>query len=341
MKTVVAILNWNGLDLLKAFLPGVVKTASPIAEIAVIDNCSSDGSVEWIRINFPSVTIVQNAINEGFAKGYNDGLRQLSADIFVLLNSDVEVTENWLKPLVEIMQKPAVVAAQPKIRSYFQREYFEYAGAAGGYIDRDGFIFCRGRMFDSYEKDNGQYDDDREIFWATGACLAVNAEAFRSVGGLDEDFFAHMEEIDLCWRLKNSGKKVMYCHHSIVFHQGGGTLSKINPQKTYLNFRNNLFLLLKNYRLGNVYSKLFGRMALDALAALKFLSQGQFLHFWAVARAHFDFYGKARRFVSKRKQLESTIAQPNVVGYFRKSVVWQYFVKNKRKFSELDPKDFT
>jgi len=340
MKIVVAILNWNGQELLKEFLPGVVENTSHLAEISVIDNHSSDDSIGWISRTFPEITIVKNDYNYGFAKGYNIGLKQLNADIFILLNSDVKVTENWLEPLMETMRDPDVAAAQPKIRSYFQKEYFEYAGAAGGYIDKDGFIFCRGRMFDTFEKDKSQYNDDREIFWATGACLAVRADDFKKVGGLDEDFFAHMEEIDLCWRLKNAGKKIMFSHRSVVFHQGGGTLSKINPQKTYLNFRNNLFLLLKNYRYGNLFFKMFRRMALDGLAGLKFLSQGQLSHFRAVLRAHVSFYKNCGKFLRKRKNLSATIKDPNGTGFYQKSVVWQYFINKHRKFSDLDQSEF-
>lgn len=340
MKTVVAILNWNGVKLLQEFLPDVIRYSSPHAEVAVIDNNSTDDSVKWIRNHYPDVRVIENSSNEGFASGYNSGLRQLDADLFVLLNSDVKVTESWLAPIIEMFVDEKVVAAQPKVRSYHQPDHFEYAGAAGGFMDRDGFIFCRGRIFDSFEKDDDQYNDNREIFWATGACLAVRSNAYWSVGGLDEDFFAHMEEIDLCWRLKNTGKRIMYCSGSTVYHVGGGTLSKINPRKTYLNFRNNLFLLLKNYRLGNVLTKIFFRLILDGLAALKFLLQGQFQHFIAVFRAHFSFYNSFRKFSKKRKLLEATIHQPNISGYYQKSIVWQYFVNGKRKFSELNEQDF-
>lgn len=341
MKTVVAILNWNGLKLLQEFLPDVIRYSSPHAKIAVIDNSSSDESVSWIKAHHPDVQVIENTTNEGFASGYNTGLKQIDAELFILLNSDVKVTETWLAPLIAMFGDEKVVAAQPKVRSYHQPEYFEYAGAAGGFMDRDGFIFCRGRIFDSFEKDNGQYNNNREIFWATGACLAVRSNAYWSVGGLDEDFFAHMEEIDLCWRLKNTGKRIMYCSESTVYHVGGGTLNKINPRKTYLNFRNNLFLLLKNYRLGNVMGKLFFRMFLDGLAVWKFLFQGQWRHCGAVLRAHYSFYSSFGKFRQKRKQLEDTIHEPNTSGYYHKSIVWQYFMKGKRKFSELDEQDFS
>lgn len=340
MKAVVAILNWNGQKLLQQFLPGVIQTAAHRAEIAVIDNASTDNSVEWIQTNHPEITVIRNSSNEGFAKGYNSGLTQLSADIFILLNSDIEVTAGWIEPLLDMFQNGDVAAAQPKIRSWHQRDSFEYAGAAGGFIDRDGFIFCRGRMFDTYEQDLGQYDYDREIFWATGACLAIRADAFVRAGGLDEDFFAHMEEIDLCWRLKNAGMKIWYCHRSMVYHQGGGTLNKINPQKTYLNFRNNLFLILKNYRLRNVFIKLLWRMVMDGLAGIRFLIQGQWAHCLAVIRAHFSFYASFGRFYKKRQQLAVTIQGANYTGFYRKSVVWKYFIEKRKRFSDLDPTDF-
>lgn len=341
MKAAVAILNWNGQQLLEKFLPGVVEHSAHLADIVVIDNNSSDHSIEWIRNNFPSVEVIQNDSNGGFAAGYNVGLRRIEADLFVLLNSDVEVTSGWLEPLLSTLNQPGVVAAQPKIRSYQLRNQFEYAGAAGGFIDRDGFVFCRGRIFNHFETDNGQYDDTREVFWATGACLAVNAKAFWNVGGLDEDFFAHMEEIDLCWRLKNTGKKVMYCGQSTVYHMGGGTLSKINPRKTYLNFRNNLFLILKNYRTGNVWLKIIWRLKLDGLAGIKFLAEGQFRHFAAVIRAHFSFYRQIPSFVRKRKSLSSTVHKPNFHGLYNRSVVWQYFVRKKQNFSDLNQSDFS
>lgn len=340
MKTAVVVLNWNGLELLQKFLPDVVQHSAAIADIVVIDNCSSDESVSWLKREHPEVTLIENESNLGFAGGYNAGLRQVEAECFILLNSDVKVTENWLPPLIQAFSDPKVVAAQPKVRSYNQPNSFEYAGAAGGFIDKDGFIFCRGRMFDHFEKDSGQYDENLEIFWATGACLAVNSQAFWRVGGLDEDFFAHMEEIDLCWRLKNTGSSAVYCAESVVYHIGGGTLSKLSPQKTYLNFRNNLYLLLKNYRIGNVRLKLLRRMIMDGLAAYKFLVGGQLGHFFAVFRAHISFYKNYRRFSAKRKSLNATIHKPNMVGYYSKSVVWAYFVQGKRRFSELNPKDF-
>lgn len=340
MKTVVAILNWNGQKLLEEFLPGIIAHSAHLAEIAVIDNASTDESVNWLRRTHPEVTLVQNEENGGFARGYNQGLKQLQADAYVLLNSDVEISAGWLEPLIESLSNEQVVAAQPKVLSYQQRNRFEYAGAAGGFIDRDGFVFCRGRMFNQFEMDEGQYDDDREVFWATGACLAIKSKDYWAVGGLDEDFFAHMEEIDLCWRLKNTGKHIVYCGRSTVYHMGGGTLSKINPQKTYLNFRNNLFLILKNYHSGSVTRKLLWRMMLDGLAAFKFLLEGQPGHFRAVLRAHLSFYRGYSNCLQKRRVLAANLNRPNLHGFYKRSVVWQYFIRRKTKFSDLNPGDF-
>jgi len=293
-----------------------------------------------LQKNYPQVNIVVNQSNGGYAKGYNDGLKKIDADVYVLLNSDVEVTKGWLEPLIEMMENPDYAGIQPKVLSFQNRNQFEYAGAAGGFIDRDGFMFCRGRMFNTFEQDNGQYDDCIEVFWATGACLVVRSSAYWQVDGLDEDFFAHMEEIDLCWRLKNAGYKIGYCGKSTVYHVGGGTLSRISPRKTYLNFRNNLFLLLKNYRGSSVFFKLFFRMFLDGVAAFKFLFEGHFLHFFAVFRAHMCFYWSIGKFIEKRKRLAATIHNPNSIGFYEKSVVWAYFVNKKRDFSQLEKAAF-
>ncbi len=340
MQTVVAILNWNGLSWLQKFLPDVVRY-SPEAAVAVIDNASTDESLAWIKSHHPEVQIIQLDRNYGFAGGYNKGLEKLEAENFVLLNSDVAVTPGWLAPMLLAMEGNGWDALQPKILSFQQKDTFEYAGAAGGFIDRDGFVFCRGRMFNHFEKDEGQYNKASEVFWASGAALLVKALSYREAGGLDEDFFAHMEEIDLCWRLKNKGKRIGYCPDSVVYHVGGGTLSKINPRKTYLNFRNNLYLLVKNYHGGNLGVKLFWRMFLDGLAAFKFLFEGQFRHFFAVFRAHMSLYANLAKFLKKRKSLAPGIKINRHSGYYKRSVVWQYFLKGKKHFLNLHPDDFT
>ncbi|MDX1545146.1 MAG: glycosyltransferase family 2 protein, partial [Christiangramia sp.] len=253
MKVAVVILNWNGKELLKQFLPSVIQYSEK-ATIYVADNASTDDSVEFLKSSFPQVKIIQNSLNAGYAGGYNLALKSVEEDIHILLNSDVEVTENWLEPIVEVFEKePGTAAIQPKILDHKRKDRFEYAGAAGGYIDKYGYPFCRGRVFQHMEEDHGQYNDDRYIFWASGACLAVRRSAYNEVGGLDEDFFAHQEEIDLCWRLQNMGHKIKYVSNSRIYHVGGATLQNMNPQKTFFNFRNSLFLLLKNLKSPKVY----------------------------------------------------------------------------------------
>ena len=340
-KVAVVILNWNGKEMLNTFLPSVVEYSGN-SRIYVADNASIDNSVSFIQKNYPDIKIIRNKENHGYANGYNVALKQIEAEYYILLNSDVEVTPNWIGPIIDIMDKDRSIAAcQPKILSFKEKDQFEYAGAAGGFIDKDGFMFCRGRMFDSFEHDNGQYDGITEIFWATGACLFIRAELFHETGGLDEDFFAHMEEIDVCWRLKNLGYKIFFNSGSIVYHLGGGTLSNINPKKTYLNFRNNLYLLTKNYNQGNYFLKLIYRMLLDGLAAVKFMFDGHPRHSFAVLHAHFSFYKRIRRFYRKRISIQKNIKQKHVSGIFRKSVVFAYFLFGKKKFSDLKTEDFT
>jgi len=266
----VVILNWNGKPLLEQFLPSVVKYSKQ-ATIYVADNASTDNSVSFVNANFPEVHIVENEVNGGYAKGYNDALSHIEADIYCLLNNDVEVTENWLSPIISTFVSDTKVAAiQPKILDYKNRNFFEYAGAAGGYIDALGYPYCRGRIFDTIEQDKGQYDDTATIFWASGACLFIRKSVFDKVGKLDEDFFAHQEEIDLCWRIQNNGYKITYAGSSTVYHLGGATLDTMNPKKTYLNFRNNLYLLVKNVPGNKVWIILFARMILDGIAGIKF-----------------------------------------------------------------------
>lgn len=330
MKVAVVILNWNGKDLLEKFLPSVVKFSNE-ANVYVADNASADDSVAYVSEFFPSVKIIQNKVNGGYAKGYNDALKNLSEEIFVLLNSDVEVTENWLQPVISEFEKDAsVVAAQPKILDYKNKEYFEYAGAAGGFIDKYGYPFCRGRIFNTLEKDLEQYNDVAPIFWASGACLFVKSKAFWDCGGLDEDYFAHQEEIDLCWRLQTFGGKILYVGSSEVYHVGGATLASANPQKTFYNFRNSLLNILKNTNGTKTFTSLFVRLVLDGIAAFQFLVQGKPKHFVAILKAHFSFYKLIPKFNKKRKIYGSTLNY-----FYTKSIVIQYFIKNKKVFNEL------
>ena len=335
MRLAVVILNWNGKSFLEKFLPSVVSNSQE-ATIYVADNASSDGSLKFITDNFPSVKRIDNGENLGFAGGYNKALENLTEEFFVLLNSDVETTHNWLQPAITLFDSDQQVAAiQPKILSYKDKVSFEYAGAAGGFIDKNGYPFCRGRIFDSLEKDNGQYDSTQEIFWATGACMFIRSSVYKQLGGLDDDFFAHMEEIDLCWRTKRAGFKVMAQPKSVVYHVGGGTLHKSNPFKTFLNFRNGLELLAKNLPKNRLFFGILTRLLWDALAAFKFLSSGSFKDFTAVIRAHIAFYGRLRKTLDKRSGNYN-----QVKGQYSGNIVTDYFLKGKKKFSVLSSDKF-
>jgi GT2 family glycosyltransferase len=337
-KASVVILNWNGTKFLKKFLPGVIEhSISDGIDVIVADNGSTDDSLAILKSDFPQVRIIELDKNYGFAGGYNKALELVDAEYFILLNSDIEVTENWILPIIDYMDNnPQVGACQPKLRNYYDREYFEYAGAAGGFIDKYGYSFCRGRIFDAIEKDNGQYDDIIPVFWATGACMFVRAEAFKKVGCLDDEFFAHMEEIDLCWRLKLAGYSVMYVPFVKVFHVGGGSLPKENPQKTFLNFRNNLYLLYKNLPTHYLYRILIIRIFLDYLAAFKYLINLKFKHFFAIFKSHLNFsrkisYLKSQRSI-RRDALMNKALQPEMLG---KSLLIEYFIKRNRLFNKI------
>ena len=340
-RVAIVILNWNGRSFLERFLPSVIEHCPKNAEVIVADNASTDDSISWMKANHPAIRIIQNSENGGFAKGYNDALVQVDAEYLVLLNSDIEVTSGWLEPMIALMDADQSIAAcQPKIRAFARKEEFEYAGAAGGFIDKWGYPFCRGRIFDTYEKDNGQYNDSCEIAWATGACLMIRNSDWKMVGGLDADFFAHMEEIDLCWRLRNRSRKIMYCAEAMVYHVGGGTLNKTSPRKTYLNFRNNLILLTKNHAPRLFWIKLFLRMVLDGVAGLRFLLSGDFAHFTAVIKAHFSFYGMLGSTLRKRKQLKSEITMYAETCVYDGNIVFDYFLKGKKQYSQLDQSKF-
>ena len=340
-RVAVVILNWNGEKFLRQFLPGVVQFSESMADVVVIDNASTDQSLSILRNEFPSVTIIELDKNYGFAGGYNQGLRHVSHEFFVLLNSDVEVTPDWISPVLRYMDDtPRMAACQPKILDFHRKEWFEYAGAAGGYIDKDAYAFCAGRVFFEFEKDLGQYNRNEEVFWASGAAMFIRRDAWIEVGGLDEDFFAHMEEIDLCWRLKNRGYKVGACRESKVYHYGGGTLDRQSPFKTYLNFRNNLYMLVKNYHTSNLRLKLIRRMLLDGVAGLRFLTEGKWSHFTAVLKAHGSFYGSMRALQRKRRKEELSIVEPNLTGVYNQSILKYFFLLKKRRFTDLNPDDF-
>ncbi len=337
-KVAIVILNWNGEKLLQEFLPEVIKNSDlPNVDIIVADNASTDGSIDIIKTKFPSVRIIQLDKNYGFTGGYNRALKEVSAEYFILLNSDVAPGSNWLLPLIKEMESNEDTAiCVPKIKSYRQLTHFEYAGAAGGYIDKYGFPFCKGRIFNQIEEDCGQYDKSASIFWASGASLMIRSELYYESGGLDEDFFAHMEEIDLCWRLKNRGWKIKYIHNSEVYHLGGATLDYKNPRKVYLNFRNNLFLLTKNIAKHKLWIKLIQRMLLDGVAAIKFIFSGEIVNFWSVLKAHLSFYKYFFKMYKKRRtnlKYEKINNHPEI---YPKSIVGQFFLKNNTNFNELE-----
>lgn len=325
-KIAVVILNWNGAKLLEQFLPSVV-AYSEEAKIYVADNASTDNSIEIIRSKFPQITIIKNEGNYGFAKGYNVALQQVEEDYYALVNSDIEVTENWLTPILSIFDNEAEIGIiQPKILDYKNKAYFEYAGAAGGYIDQFGYPYCRGRIFDTIEKDLGQYNDHSNIFWASGACLFIRKDIYRKLNGFDDDFFAHQEEIDLCWRAFNLGYTAKYTSKSVVYHVGGATLNEGNPKKTFLNFRNSLLMLTKNLPERKLFIIVFLRLCLDGLAGIQFILKGKFKHCWAIVKAHFAFYSLINKTLKKREGKTS----PDY--YHNKSIVYQYFVKNGKVF---------
>jgi GT2 family glycosyltransferase len=308
----------------------------PNVEIVIADNASTDDSLEFLKSKYPALKTILLEKNYGFAEGYNRALAQLDSEYFVLLNSDVEVTEGWIQPLISMMDADKQIAAcQPKLRWYDDKQYFEYAGAAGGFIDKFGYPFCRGRIFSTVEIDNGQYEIIEDIFWATGACLVVRAELYKLSGGLDNDFFAHMEEIDLCWRLKGMGYRIVYNPQSVVFHVGGGTLPQDNPFKTYLNFRNNISLLFKNSFEGNIGSILFQRMILDGIAALRFIAVREFGNFWAVFKAHLYLYSNYRKILAKRRLNRILFKQTSHKEMYNGSIVFSYFLKKKHHFNTL------
>lgn len=333
MQTAVVILNWNGRHMMEKFLPSVTANTTGDAEVIIADNGSTDDSIEFLHSHYPSLRIIQLDQNYGFAEGYNRALAQVEADYYVLLNDDVEVTPHWIEPVIaQMQQNPQTAICQPKLLMYDRRDTFEYAGAAGGFIDSYGYPFCRGRLFDVVEQDHGQYDDPREIFWASGAAMFVRADVWHQLGGLDGDFFAHMEEIDFCWRAKNKGYRVEYCPQSVIYHVGGGTLPKSNPRKTYLNFRNNLSMLYKNLPDGRLNRVLLLRLVLDDVAALKFLLERKPKEFQAVFQAHRDYRRRKPGLRLKREAL-----RPRQVScIYRGHLLLDFYLRGKKHFSTLE-----
>jgi GT2 family glycosyltransferase len=332
LKLAIVILNWNGEKLLEKFIPSILKYSNlPNIEIFVADNASTDSSVSFLKENYPTIKIIQNKENGGFAKGYNRALKHIKTDIFCLLNSDVDVTKNWLQPIITTFEKEKETAIiQPKILDYKNKLKFEYAGAAGGFIDKYGYPFCRGRIFNTLEKDKAQYNNNKEIFWASGACFFIRSKTFFELNGFDEDYFAHQEEIDLCWRAQNLNKKIKYIGNSKIFHVGGATLNDLNPKKTFLNFRNSLFSLVKNLPKKSLLPIIFTRLVLDGLAGIKFLLELKPKHTFAILKAHFSFYKNLNKMLKKRNGNNQKTDY-----YLVKNVVWNYFILNKRKFTDF------
>jgi len=337
-KISIVILNWNGSSFLQRFLPSVVACSEGNNEIIVADNGSTDSSRMVVETSFPSVKYLQLERNYGFAEGYNRALAHISTEYLVLLNSDVQVTPGWLKPMAELMENDSSIGiCQPKILSLDRPDEFEYAGAGGGFIDRFGYPYCRGRILQEVEKDSGQYDDAMPVSWASGACMMVRADLWKKCKGFDADFWAHMEEIDLCWRVQHLGYKVFVCPGSVVYHIGGGTLNYNSPLKIYLNFRNNLYLLFKNLPGKQLATKLPARMLLDGAAAFAFLLKGEGRSFGKVFAAHLKFYGSLSSLIRKRRVIFQSGKIKNIGLTTDKSIVWNYFVRKRRKFSELKP----
>ncbi len=337
--TAIVILNWNGLSWLQRFLPGVLQHAEG-AQVVVADNGSSDGSLAWLR-GLSGVRTIALDHNMGFAGGYNAALAQVEAAYYVLLNSDVEVRPGWLSCLrARLERDPGMAACQPKVLAHAHPDRFEHAGAAGGFIDRNGYPFCRGRIFEITEADRGQYDDDRELFWATGACLMVRAAAFHEAGGFDPTLFAHMEEIDLCWRLRRRGWRIGYAAGASVLHVGGGALGYGSPRKTYLNFRNSLIVLTKNLRTGWLPGRLLRRLLLDGAAAWKFLLEGHGAHTWQVARAHAHFLRRLPALLGERDRLLREEKAPDLTGMYTRNIAVDRFLLGRTRFSDLPGEAF-
>ena len=337
MKISIVILNWNGKKHLENYLPHVIAFSDPaITSIVVADNGSTDDSVEFIKEEYPQISLIELDQNYGFAGGYNKALEKVDSDIFCLLNSDVRVTKGWLDPVVNLFKTdPAIAAIQPKILSDRDHSHFEHAGAAGGFVDKYGYPFCRGRIMNAIEPDKGQYDKEIDIFWASGACLFIRADLFRKNNGFDADYFAHMEEIDLCWRLKNQGYRVVFTPESQIFHWGGATLEYNNPHKLYLNFRNSLWTLYKNYTGKHLGWTMFNRMITDTFAIIKYFVCFDFKNTKAIINAHLSFHRSKPELKEKRRLLLELVNTTNHKEILNYSIVWQFFFYSRKKFSDF------
>lgn len=341
MQISIVILNYNGKKHLTQFLPSVIKNLTANSELIIADNASTDDSIAFLREHYPSLQIILLDKNYGFAEGYNQALKQIKSDIYILLNSDVAVTEGWIENLTSPFQFDNTIAAiQPKILSFNKKQLFEHAGAAGGWMDSLAYPFCKGRIFNDVEEDKGQYDKQSEIFWASGAAMCIKADLFHQIGGFDGDYFAHMEEIDLCWRLKRAGFKIIAAPQSVVYHLGGGTLDYASPFKVFLNFRNSLSTIVKNSPSYKLVWFIFFRLCLDGIAGIFYLSKRNYNLTWTIIKAHFAFYAIFFKVLAKRKKYNQLIEQckigdSNNAGVFNQSIVYQYFIKKKKTFTDL------
>jgi GT2 family glycosyltransferase len=338
--TAVVVLSYNGRDLHRLFFPLLLQEAKGQYDLILIDNACTDDTADYVRLNFPEVKIVSINVNKGFANGYYEGLKEIQAKYYVLLSADFEVTPGWFQPLHTLMQThPDIGASQPKIKYYKDKTKFEYAGAGGGFMDKWGYLFCRGRIFFTLEEDLGQYDNTIETFWASGGCMFLRADVYHQLGGLDKDLYAHMEEVDLCWRMKNAGYRIAYCGASTVYHIGGSVISYGSPQKIFYNYRNSLVLLLKNLPLSTLCWLFPWRLILDGVSGVRAFVKGDFIEVGAILRAHWSFYTHFLQWYAKRKIAKSLITAPTMNAIYPKSIIWQYFVKKKRTFTDLDIKE--
>lgn len=339
--TAVVVLSYNGKALHELFFPELIKESVGRYDVVLIDNASTDDTAHYVASHFPEVKIVTINVNKGFANGYALGLKEIQAKYYVLLSADFEITQNWFAPLHTLMEHDLSIAAcQPKIKFYKDKSMFEYAGAGGGFIDKWGYLFCRGRIFFTLEKDNGQYDDTIETFWAGGGCMFVRADLYHNLGGLDADLYAHMEEVDLCWRMKNAGHRIVYCGASTVYHIGGSVISYGSPQKIFYNYRNSLVLLLKNLPFSKLCWLLPFRLLLDGVSGLRALIKGDFKEVKAIIEAHWSFFFTLRKWFAKRQFSQAIVNQPNRKGIYYKSIIVAYFIEKKKQFSDLDLKYF-
>lgn len=337
----VVILSYNGKHLHELFLPKIIAESKGLYDVVLIDNASTDDTYNYVKTHFPEVLLIQHKINNGFAQGYQHGLEQIDAAFFVLLSSDFEVSDNWFAPIIsKLQQDDKIAAAQPKILYLKDKKMFEYAGAAGGYMDKWAYVFCRGRIFDTIEKDEAQYDSTQEVFWVSGGCFFVRADVFKNSGGLDLDFFAHMEEIDLCWRIKNAGYKIIACGDSKVYHVGGSVISYGSPQKLFYNYRNNLLMILKNEKTSKILWLIPLRLVLDGISSLPHLLKGKFSSVFAIMKAHFSFYAYIPTMWARRNKKIIYNKEKDVSGLYKQSIILDYFIRKKKKFTDLDKASF-